>query len=823
MAPDETSDDARLAAIAALDLLDTPPEEEFDSIVELAAQLCSCPVGLFSLVDRDRQWFKSRIDFPARQIELSSSVCVHALTSPDLLVIPDLTADPRTAANPLVTGHPFIRFYAGAPLRLKDGQAIGSLCVIDRLPRPAGLTDVQRRGLKALAAQVMTQIALRQSLAEQDRALHKHEVLIRTQRAMSRARGDLDAVLDALVAGVMEVVPAADGGVVGMREGEEVVYRRARGSLAAHAGLRLPLRASLAGHAVLGGAPVLCPEVREDGRVGAGMAAAMRSRSCLAVPVRRDSEVVGALELQSDRPAAFSEADLRIAELFAGAVTAGLADHAFRRQGEILQTVTDHVARAVLLMDGEGRITFANPDAERMFGWSAAELAGRNLHTTLHHSHPDGRPYPTEDCALVRSLQDGHSIRDAEDTFFRRDGAAVHVRVTSAPVVVGGEVVSAVLTVSDVTRRRIEAASRAQAQRLQQATLELGDRLRDMGDAAEVAPILGGIVARVFGVTHVGLAAVNHDAETLSIAGGWGAEGMPSLDGLHRFRDYGNYVEDLKRGDSVAVCDIAADGRTAAAAGALVALGVRALVNIPLIERGRFVSLFYVVAAEPHAWSAQELSFLRNVADRARAAIARLEAEAHQRVLNQELSHRMKNTLAVVQAIAIQTLRGVTEKEVVAAFTDRIHSLSLAHNVLLQESWAAANIRGVVAAVLGNFGHAERFDTSGPDVRLGPRAALSLSLLLHELATNAVKYGSLSREGGTVAIAWRVSPGDDGEVLTFDWCETGGPPARKPSRKGFGSRLMQMGLTGSGGAVLTYAETGFKAEMRASLASAQAT
>lgn len=127
-------------------------------------------------------------------------------------------------------------------------------------------------------------------------------------------------------------------------------------------------------------------------------------------------------------------------------------------------------------------------------------------------------------------------------------------------------------------------------------------------------------------------------------------------------------------------------------------------------------------------------------------------AESRQRVLNEELSHRMKNTLAMVQAIATQTLRGVTEKEAVAAFRRRLHAIASAHNVLLQQKWSAAPIGAVVEAVLGTFEMNDRFDVSGPEVVLGPRATLSLSLLLHELATNALKYGALSSEMGRVAV-----------------------------------------------------------------------
>ncbi|HEY6145878.1 MAG TPA: GAF domain-containing protein, partial [Solirubrobacterales bacterium] len=169
--PDSASDADRLAALDRYAILDTPPEPGFDDIVLLATQICETPVALVSLVAADRQWFKASIGFEPCETDLESSVCVHALVEPDLLVIPDLRLDERTSANPLVTGAPFIRFYAGAPLTTPDGHVIGSLCVIDGDPRPEGLTEPQASGLRNLARQVVSQLELRRAIAERDEAI----------------------------------------------------------------------------------------------------------------------------------------------------------------------------------------------------------------------------------------------------------------------------------------------------------------------------------------------------------------------------------------------------------------------------------------------------------------------------------------------------------------------------------------------------------------------------------------------------------------------------------------------------------------------------
>jgi PAS domain S-box-containing protein len=165
-------------------------------------------------------------------------------------------------------------------------------------------------------------------------------------------------------------------------------------------------------------------------------------------------------------------------------------------------------------------------------------------------------------------------------------------------------------------------------------------------------------------------------------------------------------------------------------------------------------------------------------------------AQAHQQLLINELNHRVKNTLASVQSIAHQTLReGAAITEARDLLTSRLLALSAAHNVLTRESWEGADLAEVVAAAMRPYETA-RFTAEGPALRVGPRAALAISMALHELATNAAKYGALSNLAGRIAVAWKAE--DPG--LTLTWRETGGPPVAPPSRTGFGSRLLRQGL-----------------------------
>jgi two-component sensor histidine kinase len=159
----------RLAALRSYRVLDTPPEPEFDDLVELVARICRTPVALISLIDKRRQWFKAGVGLGIQETPLDRSICVNAMLLPGLTIVPDLTKDPRFAQNPLVTGEPHLRFYAGASLRTPDGLPLGTLCVLDYESR--NLTEEQASTLTMLARQVISQLELRRAIAERDDAL----------------------------------------------------------------------------------------------------------------------------------------------------------------------------------------------------------------------------------------------------------------------------------------------------------------------------------------------------------------------------------------------------------------------------------------------------------------------------------------------------------------------------------------------------------------------------------------------------------------------------------------------------------------------------
>lgn len=202
-----------------------------------------------------------------------------------------------------------------------------------------------------------------------------------------------------------------------------------------------------------------------------------------------------------------------------------------------------------------------------------------------------------------------------------------------------------------------------------------------------------------------------------------------------------------------------------------------------------------------------------NITDRKRA-------ELHLRLLVNELNHRVKNSLATIQAIAAQSFNGERDmNEAKEAFSNRIVALAEAHDLLTRENWEGAEMHDVAARVAALHGGDARFELSGLAVRLSPKTALSLSMALHELATNAVKYGALSTPDGRIQIAWGVAPEAGAPRLDLSWTERGGPPVKAPERRGFGSRLIERGLAAelAGAAVIDFQPEGVVCRIRALL------
>jgi two-component sensor histidine kinase len=210
---------------------------------------------------------------------------------------------------------------------------------------------------------------------------------------------------------------------------------------------------------------------------------------------------------------------------------------------------------------------------------------------------------------------------------------------------------------------------------------------------------------------------------------------------------------------------------------------------------------------------------IKSVSITVREITDRKRLERHQQLLIAELNHRVKNTLAIVQSLAHQTFTAdKPPQEAIRAYEGRLSALAAAHNLLTRENWEAADLTDIVSGVLQPF-CSENCTFHGPEVRVPPHVAVSLTLALHELATNAQKYGSLSTTSGSVDLTWDVIK----DELTLQWAESGGPPVVIPKTTGFGTRMLQRALAMDlGGRVdVEYEKAGVVCRIRARLPNLQ--
>ncbi|KQP40968.1 PAS domain S-box protein [Methylobacterium sp. Leaf104] len=463
--------------------------------------------------------------------------------------------------------------------------------------------------------------------------------------------------------------------------------------------------------------------------------------------------------------------------------------------------------RAVFQGANIGIVQF-DPRTVRAFAVNAklCEIWGAPESEILGHSLARWTPPEDDDAraALHARLANGETLQlRLEKRYRRMDGRIIWARVNLVSQRLGGEV-HATAMIEDITEEK-----RTEARR--EALIGLSDRLRDLHTHVDVVAATAESLGRTLAVARAGYAQVDPGGQIASLNPDWTAEGVadPNIAlGLPTASrsTLAASVDRLGRGDIISVADVAATPERVDDPEGYARLGMRAVIKVPVLRRGRLVGILYVLDREPRAWSAGEIAFAREVADRAWGGLTRIEADEQQRTLNRELSHRLKNTLAMVQAIASQTLRSVTDIEAAKeALAARLIALGKAHDILLSGAHESAEMEAVMRGALSIHDDRQpgRFHVSGPPVLLGSKAALALALMLHELATNAAKYGALSVPDGRVTLDWSLDDGAAGTIVRLIWSEMDGPGVTPPTHKGFGSRLIERGLVGAVGGTVS--------------------
>ena len=416
----------------------------------------------------------------------------------------------------------------------------------------------------------------------------------------------------------------------------------------------------------------------------------------------------------------------------------GRSDGYFRDVLEVLPV-------AIYTTDAAGRITFYNEAAAAL--WGHRPTLGEDQWCGSWKLYwPDGSPLPHDQCPMAVALREGRAVRDIEAVAERPDGSRVPFLPFPTPLFdASGTLVGAVNMLMDLTDRK----------RAEQYEQRLGAIIESSDDAIVSKNLMGIInswnrgAERIFGYAAdevVGRSITilippeRHDEETMV------------LDRIRRGERIDHYETVRRRKDGT-------------------------LVDISLTVSPVRDTLGRIVGASKIA---------RDISERKRA-------QEQQELILGEIKHRIKNTLGTVQAIAMQTLRSASADER-SAFTARLQALANAHDLLTLKSWNQAPLRDVVGRVLKPFQekHRERFLIDGHgDLWLGANKSVLLALGLHELATNAVKYGALSNGTGRVYVGWQVAVNGRPGRIVLTWKESGGPPVKPPGRKGFGSLLIE--------------------------------
>jgi two-component sensor histidine kinase/PAS domain-containing protein len=328
--------------------------------------------------------------------------------------------------------------------------------------------------------------------------------------------------------------------------------------------------------------------------------------------------------------------------------------------------------------------------------------------------------------------------------------------------------------------------------------LGLSDKIRDLARPSEILMTVAETLGRHLGVSRLGYGEINHATMILSTLADWHTDEMPDATGQHPLAPFGpDLCADLRAGRTVIFEDALRDQRAKDHVATYEALQCIASISVPLVKEGELRAALYVHSASRRQWTPDEIELCRDVAERTWAAVERARSDARQRLLINELNHRVKNTLATVQSIAAQSFKAENSGVAQEAFEARLFALSKTHDVLTRENWEGANLHDIVEEALAPYRReqTERFTIGGARLQVPPRVALPLAMALHELSTNAAKYGAFSTDSGRVDVHWDVTETADGETVTLRWREQGGPTVQPPTRKGFGSRLIERGLT----------------------------
>jgi PAS domain S-box-containing protein len=428
--------------------------------------------------------------------------------------------------------------------------------------------------------------------------------------------------------------------------------------------------------------------------------------------------------------------------------------------------VLDLLPVATCICDLAGRIIQYNRRAVDLWGREPAiGETHRQFSRGAKYFRPDGSELPRDQIPMAKALATGSTIHESEILIERADGTRVVIVASIDPLLdADGNRIGAIACFQDITeRKRTQSA-------LEKSQSDMRENEQRLAATYEHAAI--------------GISEINGEGRILRVN-----EAMCAITGYDREQLVGSLLFQRTHPDDT---DFDRDAYRKQAAGEL---GIYSVEKRLLRPDGRviWVAVRSAPVRDPQGHFLYAVRIVQDISDRK-------AAEERQKLLVRELNHRVKNTLATVQSLAAQTARHATSPQVFQErFEARLIALSKAHDQLTLRNWQDADLREVIRTAVSPYVSAgagageDRVTLRGEDVVLRPRAAVTLAMVMHELATNAAKYGALSAPAGRIVLAWRMTSAD---LLAIDWHEQSGPPVSEPEQRGFGTRFIE-GSVGS--------------------------
>jgi PAS domain S-box-containing protein len=473
-----------------------------------------------------------------------------------------------------------------------------------------------------------------------------------------------------------------------------------------------------------------------------------------------------------------------------------------------LAAIVESSDDAIMSIDLDGNIATWNRGAEQLIGYKAEEAIGKPV-TTLIPTDREG-----EEAEILGRIRRGERIDHYKTVRQRSDGTLIQVSLTISPIKDGaGTIIGASKIARDITGHERALKSLAERMQEQAALYEFTDRLFRAACANDVYDAALEAIIRALGCNRASILLFD-DAGIMKFVAWRGL----SDDYRRRVEGHSPWTRDTVDPQPIIIGDIDAAELELPLKAAVKAEGIGALAFIPLVVKGALVGKFMTYYATSRAFSEADMdlavTFARQLGfslERMRAEDHRQRAERARELLLNESRHRIKNTLATVQAIAGQTLRDIPGSYQ-QIFLARLHALGDAHELLTSGDWTQAPLHDVVKRALKPFEPSQRnrFTHEGPDVWIPAQASLSLTMCLHELATNAAKYGALSNGTGQVCVNWQLL---EPHKVKLTWREVGGPTVALPARTGFGTRLIETSFGRDDGACIEFRPEGLVCTM----------